>query len=298
MKKIFLAVLAIVGVCNTTSAQYTPQKNDVAVEIGFTPFKSNGDVFKLNEEAQFKVRWMISNKDALRFKLGVGIDNNTNTKDYTEGDKVIVDPTAPSTYTYGTQETKNKKTAFSINIGYERHFNLSDRIDLYAGGEVGFTTVSRSATENNNYVTEGYDAEGTLISTATWSENKEYTSMDANRNNSINQFTVAALTGIDFYVYKGLYLGAELGIKLATGKSANKGYYTQSIAMTGYDYTAKTATSSVMNYSSETGLTTGTTTVGSTTTTVNRYGAKELYETSNTSLKFYVEPAIRLGLMF
>lgn len=298
MKKIFLAVLAIVGVCNTTSAQYTPQKNDIAVEVGFTPFKSNGDVFKLNEEAQFKVRWMVSDKDALRFKLGVGIDNNTNTTDYTKGEKVIINPTAPSTYTYGTQETKNKKTAFSINVGYERHFNLSDRIDLYAGGEVGFTTVSRSATENNNYVTEGYDANGTLVSTAAWSVNKEYKSMDADKNNSRNEFTVAALTGIDFYVYKGLYLGAELGIKFATGKSANKGYYTRSTSMTGYDYTAKTAQSSIENYSSETGLTTGTYTNGATTTTVNGYGPKELYETSNTNLKFYVEPAIRLGLMF
>lgn len=298
MKKIFLAVLAIVGVCNTTSAQYTPQKNDISVEVGFTPFAAHGDVFKLNDEAQFKVRWMVSDKDALRFKLGVGIDNNTNTTDYTTGEKVIINPTAPSTYTYGTQETKNKKTAFSINVGYERHFNISDRIDLYAGGEFGFTTISRSATENDNYVTEGYDANGTLVSTGTWSVNKEYTSMDANRNNSINQFTVAALAGIDFYVYKGLYLGAELGIKFATGKSANKGYYTQSTSMTGYDYTAKTAQSSITNYSSETGLTTGTYTDGATTTIVNQYGPKEVYETSNTSLKFYVEPAFRLGLMF
>lgn len=297
MKKIFLAVLAIVGVCNTTSAQYTPQKNDISVEIGFTPFASHGDVFKLNDEAQFKVRWMVSDKDALRFKLGVGIDNKTNTKDYSEGRK-NEEALANNHYKYGTLETKNKKTAFSINVGYERHFNISDRIDLYAGGEFGFTTISRSGTTNENYTEEYFDNNGDMATTAAYSINTEYTSMDADKNNSINQFTVAALTGIDFYVYKGLYLGAELGIKFATGKSANKGYYTQSTNMTGYNFASKEPVSLATNYSSETGLVTGKSTQGGNTTNINEYGAKELYETSNTNLKFYVEPAIRLGLMF
>lgn len=310
MKKIFLAVLAIVGVCNTVSAQYEPQKNDISVEIGFTPFKNSGDVFNLKDNAKFQVRWMFTDKDALRVKLGVGIDNNTEKTEFSTGSKFIVNPTAASTYTYGTSEAKNKMTSFSIAAGYERHFPLAQRLDLYAGGEFGFRTTSYSATVNTNSTAESYDAAGKLTTNVTAIQDYEYTGRDAGSiNKSLNEITVTAFSGIDFYVYKGLYVGAELGIQFATGTNPKQSYYTMTQSVTGYDVTNSAAISGNLSASSETGLAVGGYTIGSTTTQINQYGGtdpisglaypnKNLDETSKTSLKFYVEPAFRLGWKF
>ena len=309
MKKIFLAVLAIVGVCNTTSAQYAPQKNDISVEIGFTPFKNNGDVFNLKDNAKFQVRWMFTDKDALRVKLGVGIDNNTEKTEFSSGNKFVVNPTAATRYTYGTSEAKNKMTSFSIAAGYERHFPLAQRLDLYAGGEFGVRTTSYSATVNGNSTVEDYDAAGKLTRNVTVIQDYEYTCRDATGRKSLNEITVTAFSGIDFYVYKGLYVGAELGIQFATGTNPKQSYYTMTQSVAGYDITSSAGISGNLSVSSETGLAVGSYTIGSTTTQINQYGGndpisgvaypnKDLNETSNTSLKFYVEPAFRLGWKF
>ncbi len=297
MKKIILSAVALVAICGTANAQYAPEKNDISVEIGFTPFKSSGDVFNLKDEFQFKARWMFTDKDALRLKFGLGIDNSTENKDYSTGSKDLLD-LAGANYTVGTQEIKNKMSHFSIYAGYERHFLISERIDLYAGGELGYSKTSYSATVKDNNTNETYDTSAKLASKATSTSDVEYTAQDAKGNTSLNSFNVAAFTGIDFYVYKGLYLGAELGIKFATGKNPKQSYYEATTTTSGMDYTNNVASSSVLHYSSETGLTTGTQTVGSTTKEINQLGAKSLSETSNTSLKFYVEPAFRLGWKF
>ena len=173
MKKIFLAVLAIVGVCNTTSAQYAPQKNDISAEVYFNPFKSgNSPIFSLNDDYAFKVRWMLTNKDALRFKVGLCIDNEKRTDEY-EGDKDYAN-LAGCNYRRGTTETKNKYTSLSINVGYERHFPVSQRIDLYAGGEVGYRIESCSGEWTDTYREEIYDANGDLSQYYEVSDFREY----------------------------------------------------------------------------------------------------------------------------
>jgi hypothetical protein len=311
MKKIFLAVLAIVGVCNTTSAQYTPQKNDISAEILFNPFKSgNSPIFSLNDDYAFKVRWMFTDKDALRFKLGLGIDNNKSTLEETNGAKYADDNTS-NYFESKSTETKNKTTSFSINVGYERHFPVSQRIDLYAGGEFGFKFRSCSGEATENVYREDYNANATgdgvqtrysAVSKSINFEKQHYYDINApysylgDDEYSSHMFTVAALGGFDFYVYKGLYVGAELGIRFANGKTPKKAYYTLNSVETqtvGNDIATR-----ITDYSSETGIQTVTEIGGNETKTTTTYGGTKLNEGSTTTLKFYVEPNVRLGIKF
>ncbi len=123
-------------------------------------------------------------------------------------------------------DVKNSQTDFGFAVGYENHFKTYDRIDLFAGVEAGFATRSRKYA--------GHKVEG------------GYTS-----------FGAGIFTGINFYVYKKLYIGTEIGFNYAH-----------------YNY--------------------------------NKYDAQD-YEgnwvkvdpkTSNNSIKFEVEPMLKLGWTF
>ena len=83
-------------------------------------------------------------------------------------------------------------------------------------------------------------------------------------------FGAGVFTGVDFYITKGLYVGAELGINFATAKAKNYDFKQQWL-----DYDAVNNVYSVKNQ---------------TTTVENNIKA--------TSLKFEVEPALRLGWKF
>ena len=76
-------------------------------------------------------------------------------------------------------DVKNSQTDFGFDVGYENHFKNYDRIDLFAGIEAGF------ATRSCKY--DGHKAEG-----------------------GYTKFGVGIFTGINFYVYKKLYIGTEI----------------------------------------------------------------------------------------
>lgn len=184
--KIFMLAGAL-AVSATASAQesYAPVANDFSVEIQFNPFSNNFTTFQID---QLKGRYMFSDKDALRFGIGFGVDQNKITPDPEDAEE-----------TWGKAKTGN----FSINLGWERHFFNYKRVDLYAGAGIGYR----------------YDYAGATIQTLD-SDDKEIkgsivncTDEDGSGDRTMHQFYVNAFTGIDFYVYKGLYVGAELGIK-------------------------------------------------------------------------------------
>lgn len=78
-------------------------------------------------------------------------------------------------------DVKNSDFTFGFTVGYENHFKTYDRVDLFAGIEAGFGT--RTIKYDGKKVNGGY-----------------------------TQFGVDVFTGINFYVYKKLFIGAELGL--------------------------------------------------------------------------------------
>lgn len=84
-------------------------------------------------------------------------------------------------------DVKDSDFTFGFNVGYENHFKTYDRVDLFAGVEAGFGTR-----------TVKYDGHKTT-----------FDGYNPNRT----EFGVGVFTGINFYVYKKLFIGAELGLK-------------------------------------------------------------------------------------
>lgn len=231
MKKMFLAAALLAATATTAVAQdnsYAPTSGNFSLEVQF-----DFDEFILD---QIKGRYFMSDNDALRFGIGFGIDNSKKTPDPDNQSDVW---------------DKGSKSNFSINLGYERHFFNNKRVDLYAGAGLGFALQSAKSTSQTRQREVG------LI------ETQQYNVYNGYR--SYTEFNIAAFTGIDFYVYKGLFVGAELGIKFYT--RTYPGTYTKG----GYDNWGNWNDNKKSDASDK---------------------------ISATSLNTYVEPALRLGWTF
>lgn len=292
MKKL-LVLLAVCAGVTTATAQELPKKGSIVTEIGFTPFKSSGETFKLND-AMLKFRYFVTDKDVVRLKLGVGIDNNTT------DNATFTHPQDLSGYNVevvdNSTKTTNKKSDIQIMLGYERHFAPTGRFDVYAGAEIGFEWNNRSGSVETNGLTTGY-SNSKLDYTVQSARNTDYTDMTPDGELSSHAFKGGVFAGLDFYIYKGLYIGTELGISFTSGKSPN-GY-------SSYNYSSVATNSSGVvtyalneSYSGDTGLTTTNTTINNNTTTTISAQQASTTERSATKLKLYVEPAIRLGWKF
>lgn len=236
MKKMFLAAALLAATATTAVAQdnsYAPTSGNFSLEVQFNPFSEDFGTFKLD---QIKGRYFMSDNSALRFGIGFGIDNSKKTADPDNQSDVW---------------TKGSMSNFSINLGYERHFFNYKRVDLYAGAGLGFALQSAKTTSQFKYSDE------VLRETQMCNEYEN--------NRSYTEFNIAAFTGIDFYVYKGLFVGAELGIKFYT--RTYPGTYTKG----GYADNGKWSDN-------------------------KKSDAKD--KINETSLNTYIEPALRLGWTF
>lgn len=319
MKKIFM-ISAMALAMTSAYAQYTPEKGSVSTEVSFDPFGANGGKALELKNAQFKVRYFFTDRDAFRVKLGFGVDNTTdNNTTVTDANGssngAIYDKDLKYDITTKTTETVNKQTSFAINLGYERHFDISSRLAVYAGAELGYTLKSYSGKVTENENQEVYTKDPLYTMTANKNTVTEYDKQNTSGTKNSNYFVASVFTGIDFYVYKGLYLGAELGISFETGSSRVSPSKTIASNWTGNskevistNITETVAVVGSSNYDSNTGVTTynqtkTTTTNGTVNTQVDdkpRYDKTMTTENkqTKTSLKFYVEPAIRLGWTF
>ena len=193
MKKTLLLAASLFALTAIpAAADETPEKGDFSTEVQFNPFDQDGNMFKLES---LKFRYFLTDKDALRLNFGFNIDGHKNQPDKDDDD----------------QWTKEKSGSFNLDFGYERHFIQKGRLDFYAGGQLGIKKDFVSAKEQTTY---SYGSDKKKIHTV------EY----HNRNASGSQrakfgFSMSGFTGLDFYVYKGLYVGTELGFRFNTLKN-------------------------------------------------------------------------------
>ncbi len=220
MKKFILAAAVVLGCAAMASAQesYAPEKGDFSVELQFNPFSDNFKTFQIEN---LQGRYFASDKDAVRFGIGFGVHNDKNIPDPKENDKTW-------------DKTSTGHIAF--NVGYERHFFSNGRVDLYAGAGVSYRHDFASAKGHSEFDGDKYE---------------EISCNQAGEARVNNIFGVDVFTGIDFYVYKGLYVGAELGLSLKynvmpgvyTKQTKNgsdlEGYPTDPVGkVTGFDFSS------------------------------------------------------------
>ena len=243
MKKVFILLIAVAGMVSamaqekccsndTTPSPYKFQKGSVATELNFTPFFNNTPTVP-----ELKLRIGVCKSFVFRVNLGLNFDH----KKF----KTILDNAyerCGETITIkGERTEKNKYTQFSIAPGIEYHFGNWKRLSLYAGCEipVGVYTT-RSAADEISDVTHSHGSVLLYRAQSTFSlETKNCNSIYGNNNYYYRQtgkvfFGIKAFTGFDFYIYKGLYFGAELGLG-----------YTCSFALKG---TAKGSTTMMETY--------------------------------------------------
>lgn len=243
-----------------------PKAGSFGTEVQFNPFDQNGEQFKLDG---LKLRYFISNKDALRLKIGLGINSSENAGQITEpNDKDAANydfQKALYNYACDNQSDKSKSGSFSLDLGYERHFYQKGRLDLYAGAQIGigFGWANRNEITPMYKIKDGATDLNLASSYTFYTEEKETTG----GNDAYFAVGASVFTGLDFYVYKGLYIGTELGLYIN-----HKSFKDTEITEIDNNPSATTKNAKV------------------TTTKTNL--------NNNTSVKFNVEPTIRLGWTF
>ncbi|MDD4848110.1 MAG: BT1926 family outer membrane beta-barrel protein [Bacteroidales bacterium] len=226
MKKVFLAAMICLMFVGTTQAQYKPEGMALTTELQFTPVQvTNGQVFDNN--MAFRGRLFIADNMAIRLTLGYASMTDKS---------VDYDPA-----NIGNEDdymtTKDKESQFVFAPGFEYHFKGAERLSPYVGAEVGLVLGSAKETIDNSF-----------------NDDKSLTKQKG------FGFDVSAVAGVDFYVYKGLYMGAEIGLGYASMKY---GYGTNEITING-----TTVTTDLKDYTQE------------------------------SKLGFHCSPAIRLGWKF
>lgn len=233
-------------------AQNKPEQGSFGVEVQFNPFDQNGQTFKLDG---LKFRYFLTDQDAIRVKMGVDLNHSN----YTDGDEAEPgDKSKQSSF-------KNTYGDFSLDFGYERHFSLHKRLDLYAGGSAGFTRHFASSKlkmydRQTNSIFNGQVSNGAITSSE--GDVKIENMLDAVNERAYWGVNAAVFTGLDLYLYKGLYVGTELGLRLQTQKSSPMHYQGM---MDGGNIS---------------------------------YDKKSTDESKTVTLKTYIEPTLRLGWTF
>lgn len=173
-----------------------PSKGAVGLEVQFNPFSLSGETFSMDG---LNMKFFLTDIDALRFKLG---------------------------FNYNREKEKEISAIdgnFKFDVGYERHLPLAKRVDFYMGAQLGI--------EKGFARTKGTDAFGKeyLFRGASVKEDINVTGGDISEvfdkvnadNRAYTAFNITAMAGLDVYVYRGLYLGTELGFRIKTASLDN-----------------------------------------------------------------------------
>ena len=195
MKKVLITVVLMFATFGFAQAQFKPQAGSLSTEVGLRLFSIGvaGNQFddimyggiepvELNNPINIngiKVRYFISENIAVRMNLNFRMKTQ---KDVSENLDV-------------TRTDKTTSMNFAIVPGAEYHFAGTERLSPYVGAEIGFGTGSFERNTNNAGYVDGN----------TYKFKAPHTT-----------FNVGIVTGVDYYITKGLYLGAEFGFGFNT----------------------------------------------------------------------------------
>lgn len=211
MKKVFLTLIALMTLGMVgAQAQNMPKRGSVSTEVMFNPFDQNGHTFSLDG---IKVRYFITERDVFRAKLGFSLSSekfqsNTSVNDY----------------------SRKRSGKVLFDLGYERHFPVAKRVDLYLGGLFGlekFFAMNKGEVQHSSYKMRGSCAE-------VGSSDNPLANVSPD-NRAYSAFTLAAIGGMDIYLYKGLYIGTELGFEIAPRKYDKVKYTVNDTEITTHD---------------------------------------------------------------
>jgi hypothetical protein len=163
--------------------------NSWSTEVNINPL--NGSFSLNNANGQIKLRKFYDDNKALRLAITLGYKKNSSKSDNPYG-------TSPST----SKDVAQSTTAI-INLGNEKHFPGSRRLSPYIGYEAGIGLKVSTEKYNSGNVDRTTKGAWQVYSTG-------YPSYLTYTERGFWSIGVNAITGFDFYVSKGLYVGAEI----------------------------------------------------------------------------------------
>lgn len=182
-----MLVAVIITATLTTSAQNSDENlkavSGLTTDVNFTPF--NGESMITLDALNF--RYFLS--PAVAIRLGVHLDIYSDKFDNEEsGDESVV--------------AKSSTILIGVHPGIERHFEGTNRLSPYVGGELiidKFFAKASAEMGDNTYEIKG----------ATDNNEPDF------ENRAFLDLGLGAFAGADYYFSKNIYLGAEFGIALA-----------------------------------------------------------------------------------
>lgn len=172
--------------------------NKFVTELNFNPF--NGNLNLNNSSGQFKLRRFYDNNRALRIAISVNYlkDNNNAESDYGR------DPYESS--------LRRSSISTTFSLGTERHFEGTRRLSPYIGWEVSLGLKKSKQVEKNN--STKVTVEGAWAVTETYFDGSYHYTMIKYPERGFWSLGANFVTGFDFYMSKGFYLGYEVAFGL------------------------------------------------------------------------------------
>lgn len=211
---------AAAPVSYSSSAEFGPKAGTFSLEVQFNPFSTDFNTFKLlgTNGATLQGRYFFDKNNALRF--GLGLNGEVNKIKGPSG-KI---PEQKESYEWESyklrqgDKSSDKRGEFSLGLGYERHWMVSRRVDVYAGAAATFAYQWASYYDVSNMGNYDYN---TKRFSKTWTNTTKYSGKNSKGDNANLNFSAGVFTGVDVYIVKGLYVGAELGFNMKTTKNLN-----------------------------------------------------------------------------
>lgn len=210
MKKVTTIIVALFVLSinnNIVNAQKSEERSvgNFAIELQINPLNINTDMFSVDA---LTGRYALRNGDNLRIELsfGMAFDNgrdNLTIPDRDNYNSIANYESALETYNYALKSfDKTCQGHLGINLGYEHFFNNSERLRPYIGAQVGL--AKNFFSQHTMRYSQYYSGAGWY-----WVE-QIYRNCDANNNVAALLISIGAFTGVDFYIFEGLFIGAEL----------------------------------------------------------------------------------------
>ena len=236
MRKIGVICIAIIFAASNVFAQESqnkkekkdfsemfPQTGDFAVGLDMANFVQSifGSITggtnnpTLAFQSDFYGKYFLTDKSALRVRLGIGINNSTDRRFVRNDAEYLLNPLEnnPITEAKTVDVRKNRNTGIELGVGYEYRRSLW-RVQGYVGGEVfGGMGIGRNLYEYGNPMT---NTNQTPTTTGVWGNTNPYGTRSYRlldeKTFSFNA-GAAAFIGADLFICRNLSIGAEFRLE-------------------------------------------------------------------------------------
>ncbi len=224
MKKNYLLIVACLLSFTSISIKgqdsLKPTSNNLCTELNFNPF--NGSLSLNNSSGQFKFRRFYADNRALRIALTVNYLKDNSTVESKYGQNPF------------KESFRRSSLSTTLSIGTEKHFEGSRRLSPYIGWEMGVGLKKSKQVEKDNSTKITID--GAWVTTEQFYNGNYYYFSTTFSERGYWSLGASFVTGFDFYMAKGFYLGYEIAIGFDYINYSNIEYTPERDPQSGYTH--------------------------------------------------------------